>query len=222
MHKSLFIGLFDSTAAAVNIGLGFIPRKVTISRADRPDIRIEWSDNLAAVAATAEGVLLEEKEVTTGVNAVAKTLLVTGAGIRPYLGGDKIASASASYIAPLSSWEALSRVDMLGAARKWTLGNSSNRTGSTDVALDSTYVGQGSRIQIGGVWYTVQALTVPTTTANNVTLNRPAPTGPITAVTYKRDLAQAPAGAVMPAGITLSETAVLNVASKLLVIEAVG
>jgi hypothetical protein len=215
-----FAGLFVGSGASRKIGLGFVPDKVTIQNITAADVgRIEWSRLMASLAAVGGGLLVEE---STGL-AAAK--IAQASGVSVYYGGDVITSASAAALVASHAIPAYAG-DMrdkgtAGLVDSWTLYNASNRTGYFNAAVNTDYVKAGSRIMIGDAWYTIQAIATDGDASDDlVTLDRAAPSGEIKKITFPYDLYNAPAGTVMPAGIVLAETAVVNENAELCYIEA--
>lgn len=214
-----FAGLFVGSGAARNIGLGFVPDKVVIRNITSANIEVvHWAKHMAALAATGGGVL-ERLDTTVSTAKIAQA-----AGVSVYLGGDKVTSATAANIVAAHGIPAYAG-DMrakgtLGLVEWWTLTTSANRTGKFNAGVNTDYVKAGSRILIGDAWYTIQALTNDGDANDEVTLDRAALSGEIKKITFPYDLYNAPVGAVMPAGITLAETAHCNVNGELCFIEA--
>jgi len=90
--NSVVHGTCDGTGAAINVCLGFIPRKVKVMNAEDAGslmAEVEWIKGMKAIAALDEGVMLE------GGDDADRQLLATG-GISEYDGGDEIVYDSAS------------------------------------------------------------------------------------------------------------------------------
>ena len=217
--KTLFAGKFTGADAIMNIGLGGIPDWVRIRNLAADFGLIEWSKHMCALACILEGIKTTDNSGTPMVDE-----LTYGTGVKPYHGGDLIATPAATNIVPLSLCAAAYHGDMRGKTgtllNTWTLGSAANRTGSWNAECDTTYIGAGSRIMIDGKWYHIIALTSNGEQANEVTLDQPAPSGTIDRIEFKHDLYNAPAGLVMPAGITLAYDTDINVAGERLFIEA--
>jgi len=200
--------------SAMFVGLGFIPTRVEVyvtSEATAPIL--VWTD------AMGRGVQGPGGQVRTGLGTSGANfaLLAQNAGIEPWDGGNLIASASAHYIVPASEIPALAsdqRDAGAGPIRRWTLGNAGNRTGNFDAGALAANVGRGSVIEIDKKRYKIQAMTSTGDSANEVTLDRAAPSGNVDFIGYKFDFGQAPAGTWMPKGIKINDTTYVNVASR--------
>lgn len=212
-------GVFSGTGSALFIGLGFIPDIVRVRNIHAADLAfIEWNRRMAAKATAANGIKYRD---STGVQMTA---LTATAGVEVYEGGDKIASASSAYIIAASKIEDVAG-DMrakgtLGLVNAFVLDTAGNRTGHFNAGVNTTYVGVGSVVQIAGKRYTITAITNDGEAADEVTLDRAAPSGAVERISYKLDFYNAPAGEIMPAGIVIRETADLNVSGELCLIEA--
>jgi hypothetical protein len=208
-------GIYTGLGATVRIGLGFIPSRVRcVAIGNAALTEVLWDRNQARTATGAGGI------VRVGVaNVPAFALLTAVAGIRGYAGGDVVATATrANQIlgTEVAGWSG----DLRGAANLWTLGSSGNRTGNINAGLATTYCGVGSAIQIKGKMYTILALTNDGDAANEITLDRAAPTGPVEYIGCKVDFAPAPVGTRMPAGIEILDTTHVNVDATPYSIEA--
>jgi hypothetical protein len=214
-----FAGLFVGSGAARKICIGFVPDKVIIQNVSASDVgRIEWSRFMASKTTAAEGILTEES------SGLAAALLTAGAGVRPYVGGEDITSATAAVIMPVHMIPAYAG-DMrakgtLGLVDAFVIDTAANRTGHFNRGVSTTHVGVGSRLLIGEEWYTVQVLTNDGDAADEVTLDRAAPSGEIKKILFPYDLYNAPVGQKTMAGIVLAETGVVNVSAELCYIEA--
>ena len=226
------IKTFLGSGAARRIGLGFVPRKVVLTNiTDTAFASIVWTDRHAGAGSgtvALEGLLVKDNSKLT------PTALTYGAGIQPYFGGSSPLSASAVTDIVDASKNPLYASDMrnkgtLGLVTRWTLDTSGNRTGHFNKGVNTTYVGVGSRLFIkgdnepnGGNWYTIVAITNDGDAADEITLDRAAPSGDVQNILYRVDLAPAPIGLVMPAGIVINETADVNASNEIVVLEAYG
>jgi hypothetical protein len=211
--------------SALYLGLGFIPDWVKIRNIDQSaQEALDWSRNDIRAATAAEGLL----RTTIGADDTGLTVLTEAAGIVPYYGGTVISTASANYQVP-RNMESLFRGDMRVKTttdiNTWTLDTSASETGHVNTGVNTTYVGVGSLIKIKetstGLIKTaaIVALTNDGDAANEVTLDRAIGTGVVIKIGYLYDLAAAPKGTVMPAGIYLADTT-CNASAERCLIEA--
>ena len=206
-------GIFNGSAAARYLGLGFIPKKVVIRNLDNATrYEINWDEDMQRSVTCFKGELL-----TDGVPAE-----LTSAGVTPYVGGDVITSAAATYLMPADQVEAYAgdmRRYSTVAPSEWTLTNSGNRTGKLDIAINTTYVNVGSKICIDNRWYGIVALSNDGDADDDITLDQAAPSCEVTGIRYRYDFVNAPAGMLMPAGIYL-EDVTCNASGEKCLIEA--
>jgi hypothetical protein len=202
--------------SALYIGLGFIPKRVEIHNLDQAEQEIlVWDDAMARAAIAPGG---QVRTALTSADAANFVVLAQNAGIEPYDGGYVVAALSANYLVP--AHEAGVGGDQrdasggTGPVRKWTLGNSSNRTGNFNAGVDTTNVGVGSVVEIEGLRYKVQAISNDGDAANEVTLDRAAPTGVVRFIGYKYDFWRAPVGTTMPRGIIIRDVTYVNVSGQ--------
>ena len=222
---SKFVGTFLGSGAVRYIGLGFVPTKVKIQNIHAADLaRIEWQKQNSAYATAAEGILFG---ITTGAETAAA--LTVGTGVAPYYGGDVVAAAAVTHIIPVGEIAAYNGDQRgkgsAGTVTAWTIDTAGSFTGHFDKLVDTTYVGVGSKVLIRGKdtvvrEYNIVALSNDGDAANDVTLDRLAASGDVVYISYLYDMAAAPAGTVMPAGIYLAETAACNATSELCFNEA--
>jgi hypothetical protein len=214
--NTYFKGTFLGSGAARYIGLGFIPRKVHIWNVEAAAMgQLWWDRDMTRHSRMYEG------QYDTGA---AVTALTAGTGIIRYYGGDIITAQAATHLKPAASMDTYAG-DMRGKGSaglisNWVLDTLANRTGHFDVALNTTYVGIGSLVQIGGKEYAIVALSNDGDAADDVTLNEAAPSGECDRIDYLYDLAQAEVGERMPPGIYLAETANVNATNETCFIEA--
>ena len=241
-----FSGTFIGTGATLVLGIGFKPDWVKLLNltAGAYGATLEWHKRMAAGATSKttgpqEGILT----VYASGNSVARTLVASAAGIQPYDGGDIIGGITVPSGVTLSATNALAALSLEnlwptgslsidqkasgtnGNVLKWTLGSAANYTGNLDQPISATYVKIGSQIDIGPDQgpiqsYTVVAITGTGDSANNITLDRPAPSGKIWRISYPYDLAAIPAKVPVPAGIVIFETTSVNAASQVILVEA--
>jgi hypothetical protein len=223
----IIAGSFIGTGAAIKIGLGFEPDFVMVRNIGEADIPyIEWSKHLENAVTSCDGILFRED------TKMARASLTVGTGVRRYAGGDPISAASAAAIVPAHQVPALAgdmRRHCTAPIIDWTLDTAANRTGHVNAELNTTYIGVGSKLRIAVdsdrihgdyVERTIVALTSNGEVADEVTLDREAPSGKVVGITYKYSFAQAPAGTVMPKGIVLAEATHVNASGQICFIEA--
>jgi len=221
--SGIYIGAGTS---ALYLGLGFIPDWVKIRNIDQSaQEALDWSRNDIRAATAAEGLL----RTTIGADDTGLTVLTEAAGIVPYYGGDKIATASANYQVP-RNMESLFRGDMRVKktvdVNAWTLDTSGSETGHFNAPVDTTYVGVGSLVKIKeastGLIKTaaIVAISNDGDAANDITLNLNIASGTVEAISYMYSFCQAQAGTVMPQGIIINDATYVNVSSQKCKIEA--
>lgn len=217
--KTLFAGKAFGSGAIMTVGLGFVPDWVRVRNLASDIPEIYWDKHMAANTTHPEGI---KSTLSSTTPVIAK--LTAGLGITPYAGGDPVTAVSDAFIVPLEFLPAAYHGDQrgkgTGTVTAWTLGSSGNRTGNFNQGVDTTYVGVGSVVWIDGVPYTVQALSNDGDAANEVTLDRAAPSGVVERITFKADLYNAPLGLIMPAGFVLAADTDVNVDSERVLIEA--
>ena len=220
--KTLFAGIAYGAGAILKVGIGGTPDWVRV-RALQSDLpKIEWDRTMLALATFKEGIKSTLNSTTPVVS-----VLTAGLGIQPYAGGDLISAAANTHIVPVEpgffptqGYCGDMRAKGTGTITAWTLGNSTNRTGSFNYGVDTDRVAAGSRVMIDGVWYSIVALSNDGDAANEVTLDRAAPSGEVQKILFKADLYNAPAGVVMPAGFLIAADADVNASGERLLIEA--
>jgi hypothetical protein len=158
--------------------------------------------------------------------AIAGSDLAAGAGISAYEGGDTT-DGTETYLA---ADRAPNKFDK-GAGDPidtWTLGHVVNKTGNFNAVANITYphkVGIGSLIKIdagkGAQTKVITAFTSNGEAANEVTLNEAIGSGKITFLGGIFTFVQMPSGLVTSQGVTISETAAINVDSEIVAFEAV-
>ena len=208
-------GTFNGTGAALYVGLGFIPSRLRLVNKEDGDLaRLEFSYPPRS-SEQEEGVLLVGSGAALQISA-----LTHGNGVCAYHGGDKLAAASTAYLKKDPSTDKRSVNTGYDPINKWTLGSTTNRTGNWNAECSTNWVGEGSRICIDGKWYTVTALTSNGEAANEVTLDRAAPSGEIQALLGMYDWIGGSAGDVIPAGFQVNATTVINVSGEMVEFEA--
>jgi hypothetical protein len=216
--KTKISAILVGTGAAVNIGLGFVPDRVQASNLSAASLpTLEWARGDRATTVAPEGLYSYQAG-----DYLCRLLLGAAAGVKPYVAAGAIADGTASYLVRADLVEAF-RGDMRAKTGTlvsgWTLEHTANKTGKFNAGVDTTYVGVGSQVCIGGQWATIIAITNDGDATNEVTLDTALPTGTVEKILYKSGFATAPAGTLMPDGITLSDTSV-NASGALVRLEA--
>lgn len=201
-------GTLNGTGASIYVGCGFIPDEVYVynCEASTPIMGI-WNRDMR----TAEQI--------GGVTiAAALARSTVGAGIAPYRGGTVTASGNTAYVIPFADAYSGKTNNLVAANTSsstittWTLGNSGNKTGNFNFGVNTTYVGEGSKVVI---WddltkteYVVvmTALTNDGDAANEVTLSEAVPSGTVRFIGPMYDYIAAPADVVMPQGFSIDDT----------------
>jgi len=171
-------GSFNGTAADLYICLGFLPHYVRVWNAEGTARGlVEWNINMARTVEISDGI--EMSALDQQAEAVTRTTGISAF----YSPGDRLTSTQAGTIT-YSDGVYLKKDDKdyrdAGdglVIANWTLGSSTDYTGNWDYVCNTTYIGEGSTIVIGGRLYTIQAVTGNGEAANEVTLNYPAPSG---------------------------------------------
>jgi hypothetical protein len=208
-------GIYTGLGATIRLGLGFVPDRVRLTKIGNANLdQLEWTALMARTATGAGGIIRAGVANTPGF-----ALLAVTAGVRPYYGGDLITAAALTDQIPASEVSGY-QGNLGGTITKWTLGSSANRTGCFNAGLDTAKCGVGSIVQIDTKLYRIVALTNDGDAANEVTLDRAAPTGAVVFIGSKVDFVSAPVGTRMPAGIEILDTTYLNLVSTVFSIEA--
>ena len=202
-----FIGIIKATTATLNVGLGFIPRKVRVTNLTDLTEHLYATDMRAGVLA----------ETHYGVSRAAAgdlaAVTTAAAGIVPYVGGTLLTAASTTCLAR----DDKDKRDAYGVAiSTFTVGSVANKTGNFNVEASTSFVGAGSVVVIKGVEYYVVAMTSNGEQANEVTLND-LPAGAVAGSVFsvdkirsRFDLVGAPSGHVTLSGITIGASATVN------------
>lgn len=210
--------VFNGTGAALTLGLGFIPDWVRLTNITAADAGvIDWHRKFGAANVIAGG---RTNADSTGIQLTARA---GGAGIEINEGGNALAASSSANQILADLIEALAG-DMRNKTGtlvdSWILDTAGNRTGHVNAGVSTTYIGAGTVLLINKKQYTIQAMSNDGDAANEITLDRAAPSGPITLATYMLGFGNAPVGQVMPAGIIIRETAIVNVSNERVLLEA--
>lgn len=210
-------GTFNGTGSPLTVCCGFKPSRVTvwnIESANNEKIHLE--DSFRA-AESCEGFLT----AFDGTQATIDELTV-GEGITMYEGGVLLATASTSVLVRDDRNYATNPAGGgTGPITRWTLGNATNRTGNFDAGVDTTYVGEGSVIEVeldgtnDRVRATIIGLSSDGDAANEVTLNKVVPSGTVRYIGPMYDFRGAPAGTRTPEGFTINESTHVNASGEM-------
>lgn len=199
-------GRFNGTGAALYVCCGFVPDKVIVRNVEDTTCMVSTWNRESTSAEQCEGVL-----ETQGVSSAQAAT----AGIAPYYGGDVMTSTNQTsvsygngvYIAKdeICDYRGIDITTGSDAIDSWTLGSSGNRTGNFNNDVTGTYIGEGSRINIDGKWYSITALTAGQgISANEVTLSGAPATGNVYAIQGMYTYKPVALGKVTPAGFKIS------------------
>lgn len=216
-------GIFNGTGAALYACIGFVPDWVKLyNLEDADEAWFVWNRHMARCADNIQGIQF------VGSTGATQQAGQTTAGIEPYYGGDEMTTTNQTSVtygegvylgfdnADYKETDAVT-VDI----DTWTLDTAGNRTGHFNGDITGTYVGEGSEIVINGKMYTIVALTAGQgVSADEVTLNQAAPSGPVTFIGGKYGLKPIAIGKVAPAGFKLNATSVINVNDESVMFEA--
>lgn len=188
-------GTCIATAATLTIGCGFKPDRVKIRN-------VTDKTELAWDVKEVNGSLYGMTVAAAGDKAAASTAAY---GVAVYEGEGPLATASTVKVVR-------DETDRKGSITSFVIDTAANKTGHWDAACNTTYVGIGSRMVIGGKTYTVTALTSTGAAANQVTLdaNPPNTTSAVSKIFNKVDFIGAAAGVPIPAGFTIGASATVN------------
>lgn len=213
--------------SAMYIGLGFTPDQVTLRALTATTLgQLVWNRQMVRNSICPEGLLFSTDN---------KTALADGAGIELYYGGDIITTASANQVAHVSHPALVAtygKDQRLNAVTGKQITKALVTTDAAtkihvDAALDTTYVGVGSRVLVQPTdkspvrEFAIAALSNDGQTVDDITLNNAHVAGDIRFISYKYDYANLPVGYAMPAGIRINETSLFNNSGVLFVIEAI-
>lgn len=199
-------GSFIGHTAAINIGLGFLPKYVKLWNLEDPN-ELEWLVNMA------DDLTVDGSEGAGGDDGTVAAVAAT-AGVKWYRGGDLIAAAANTHKVMDPS---PNKIDSGagGTITKWTLDTPASFTGHFDLPVSTTETGAGSIVIIdsgaGAQVYRMTALSNDGDAADDVTLDRAAPSGIVTFVGGICNFRNAAAGIIMPQGFTISVTGGCNV-----------
>jgi hypothetical protein len=160
-----------------------------------------------------EGVLYH-----TAAGILGDPRTVSDGGIRRFFGGNTLTAASTSYL--VRDDKDYRDSDTYGLIDTWTLDTSANRTGHFNVEADTTYIGEGSTINIDGNEYFIVALTSNGEAADEVTLNEAVSSGDIWFIGRMYDYVGGSADDIIPDGFSIHATSVINVSGEMCYFEA--
>jgi len=210
MFRPLVSGTFNGTGADLYVCIGFVPDFVKLFTTETTDEeRVFWSINRRGTE-TIQGISIDDD------GTVAPDTYATGVAV--YRGGDIVSSASTVYIHKDPNPD--KRSAGTGATiDTWTLDTSGNRSGHWNDVCNTTYVGEGSRICIDGIWYTVISVSSNGEQSDEVVLNEAAASGTIEALTGMYDYLGMSSGRTK-AGFWLDSTCPVNSSGELCYFEA--
>ena len=220
-------GTLNGTGAALVVGCGFKPDYVKLWNAEATNpVFVEWNKNMRS---------LEQIEGIGTVSDGTQNLFAryaAGAGIAPYDGGDVMSAASTVYLLPTADVVGTNNMarkagSISANVTKWELDTSANRTGSFNVGVNTTYVGEGSIVRIYDPLTKATYETVMTALSNDgdaddeVTLAVAVPSGDVMYIGPMYDyIGASAAGDVIPAGFKINMTTVLNASGNIICFEA--
>jgi len=194
----------DGWTAAINLGIGGIPEKVEIHNLEAVE-RISWYK-----AFHKSSTDQSQGWKTHGADGVV-TVMAAAGGVSPFYGGNTITTATEAYKIKDPDQDKRTSTTY-GTIDTWTLDTPGSKTGHWNVYADTTYVTIGSEVVINGKSYFITAFTTTYggSAANEVTLNKVAPSGVIEFVGCKHNTITAPVGTIMPDGITIAYDTVVH------------
>jgi len=219
-------GTFDGTGAAINVGIGFIPKRLklwNVTETTLPLSYAEWMREFAGLADRAQGTSMAFLNDGNG-DALSYAL---GAGIAPYAGG-VVGDNTEVYLIKDPHMNKCARGASDTEINLYT--KYSGATGSLNAGFSTVapnIVGIGSEIWIdsgtGAKQYYISTCTAPGTTAGHITLNATVPTGTITYLGGRFTHVQCPPTHTMPAGFTINfTTGAINTDSEMIAFIAYG
>ena len=230
------IGTVNGTGAALYLGLGGIPSKITLTNVQSASANaiLTWTPKNAAMAAARGGQVFQG----TGATTFASIALTEAAGIQPYAGEDILTSAAVAYQEPVWMQNGVDPAATTGntslggdmrsrgtgaTIMKWIADTST--TGHFDAPINSTVVGVGSKVYILSSQThreVVAYITVSDgtgTASGAITLDRAVGSGFVTIIRYKYDFGAVPATYTMRKGILVNDTTYINVTNQVFVLE---
>lgn len=196
-------GTFKNTAATLYIGLGFKPLKIEVVNLTDGTAHL-WAASMRIAAANAQ-----KYGITVAAAGTRSTTASAAYGIDLYDGGDLMTAASTAYLVRAED-DKRAAYDGVTKITAWTLGSAANKTGNFNVEASTSFVGPGSKIVIDGIEYEIRAMTSNGEQANEVTLDKAAPSGAVSRITSMYEFAGAAKGVVIPKGFVIGASATVN------------
>jgi len=204
-------GTFNATGADLYLGLGFVPDWVEIMSLESTDEVIQhWDKDMRSIEMFG-GYSVDDDGVISPV--------VLGAGIAAYEGGDFISAASTVYLGKVSEDQRAAGTG--GVISRWILDTPGSRTGHFDNPVNTTYVGEGSIVQIGKEaapgrnQAVILALSNDGDAANEVTLSKDLGSNEVLYIGRMYDYWGVPAKTTTKPGFFLDSTAAVNVSGQM-------
>lgn len=222
MSKQYIAGTLNGTGADLVVCCGFRPDKVRLVTLETTDEAIiEWS-KLDRSAEALAGLGMDDDGALTPITAAA--------GIAQFKGGDILSAASTVYLVRDPSPDKRA-AGTLGRVTMWTSQTPASFTGKFNVGVNTTYVGEGSRVVVydrasnnryNGV---VTALTNDGDADDEVTIydldtHKAVPSGEVVFLGGMYDYVGAASGTRLPDGFFIDSTCPANVNGSMLRFEA--
>ena len=211
-------GSFNGTGAALTICTGFIPNEVKLVNSENSTCPyIEWSDRMRSLSCE-EGILYTPN--------AAPADLAQGEGVVPYLGGSVLSATSTSILVIDPKKDKRDANTAASPIGTWSLTHAANHTGKFNAAVNSTYVGVGSRIAIkesvsGNVkWAFITVSDGTGTSDNSIELSKAIASGEVVALHGMYDYVGAVAGTITRDGFTMNTTTGFNVSGEMAMFKA--
>jgi len=209
-------GTFDATGADLYICIGFVPDWVKIRSLETTNEEYaEWNRNMRS-AEMFGGITLDDDGTLSPVTI--------GAGIAEYLGGDYVSAASTTYLQKYSKDQR--DAGSGGTITRWVSDTPASRTGHFDNPVNTTYVGEGSIIEIGREAApgrercTLLALTNDGDAADEVTLSKSLGSDQVLYVSRMYDYWGVAAGTTTKPGFFIDSTSSINTDNDMCFFEA--
>ena len=211
-------GSFNGTGSALTICTGFVPDWVKLINSEKDTCPwIYWSNRMRSLACE-EGILYTPN--------AAPADLVQGEGVAAYFGGVLLSSASTSILVIDPKKDKRDANTAAAAINAWVLDTAGNKTGHFNAAVNSTYVGVGSRIGIKTSgsndveWAYITVSDGTGTGANSIEISRALPSGEVVALHNMYDYRGAAAGIMTPEGFVINHTGDVNTSGEMAMFEA--
>jgi hypothetical protein len=205
-------GTFNGTGADIYVGLGFVPDWVEIMSLETTDEERQYWDRDMRSAEMFGGYTIDDDGAFSPVTI--------GAGIAEYLGGNLVTAASTVYLQKYSKDQR--DAGSGGVISRWILDTPGSRTGHFDNPVNTTYVGEGSIVQIGKEaapgrdQAVILALSNDGDAADEVTLSKDLGTNEVLYISRMYDYWGVSANTVMSPGFFLDSTAAVNTSGDML------